>query len=98
MINLSNDSKTHPFKVLHAIKTAVGMLQITSMGCVSSLIYRLEWQLNFYNCRPFFVAIFCCYFFLTCTHGWCVEVPAPPGAVDSVLAHQAVAAVTGESR
>ena len=49
VINLSNDSKSHPFKVLHAIKTAVGMLQITSMGCVSSLIYRLDWQLNFYN-------------------------------------------------
>ena len=64
MINLSNDSKSHPFKVLHAIKTAVGMLQITSMGCVSSLIYRLDWQLNFYNCLSVFAAIFSAIFFL----------------------------------
>ena len=53
-------------------------------------------KLNFYNCLSVFVAIFSAIFFLTCTHGRCVEVPAPPSAVDSVLAHQAVAAVAGE--
>ena len=56
------------------------------MGCVCDVIYGFDRRLKFYNCLVF----------LTSTDGRRVEIPASPGAVDPVLAHEAVATVTGE--
>ena len=59
---------------------------VNGMGCVWDVIYGFDRRLKFYNCLVF----------LTRTDGRRVEIPATPGAVDPVLAHEAVATVTGK--